>query len=63
MPFKSDAQRRWAHTKAGTSALGGAGKVAEWDQASKGANLPGRSPQQDGKRLAKANRLLKNRGL
>jgi hypothetical protein len=40
MPYASDAQRKWAHTPAGTKALGGAGKVAEWDQASEGANLP-----------------------
>jgi hypothetical protein len=42
MPFKSDAQRRWAHTEAGKEALGGAAKVAEWDSASKGMNLPER---------------------
>ena len=42
MPYESDAQRRWAHTKTGTKALGGPGKVAEWDQASKGKDLPER---------------------
>ena len=40
MPFKSDAQRRWAHTPQGEKALGGPGKVAEWDQSSKGLQLP-----------------------
>lgn len=42
MPYQSDAQRRWAHTKKGTEALGGPAKVHEWDQASKGKNLPER---------------------
>jgi len=40
MPYRSDAQRRWAHTSTGTLALGGPEKVAEWDQESKGADLP-----------------------
>lgn len=40
MPYKSDDQRRWAHTKTGTKALGGKAKVKEWDQASKGKKLP-----------------------
>jgi hypothetical protein len=40
MPYESDAQRRWAHTKAGTKALGGPSKVKEWDEASKGKDLP-----------------------
>ena len=42
MPFKSKVQRGWAHTPAGTKALGGKAKVAEWDQASKGKKLPAR---------------------
>jgi hypothetical protein len=42
MPYESDAQRRWAHTKKGVKALGGKDKVAEWDQASKGKKLPER---------------------
>lgn len=42
MPYESDAQRRWAHTKAGMKALGGKAKVAEWDAASKGKKLPER---------------------
>lgn len=39
MPYVSEKQRRWAHTKAGESALGPT-KVKEWDRASKGMNLP-----------------------
>jgi len=42
MPYKSDAQRRWAHTKTGEKALGGPKKVAEWDKASKGKKVPER---------------------
>jgi hypothetical protein len=40
MPYKSDAQRKWAHTPAGVKALGGKEKVSEWDAASKGKKLP-----------------------
>jgi hypothetical protein len=40
MPYKSLAQERWAHTKTGLKALGGAAKVAEWDSASKGMKFP-----------------------
>lgn len=40
MPYQSDAQRRWAHTEKGEKALGGKEKVAEWDEASKGKELP-----------------------
>lgn len=40
MPYKSARQRAWAHTRAGTKALGGANKVREWDAASKGKKLP-----------------------
>ena len=42
MPYRSKAQEAWAHTAAGTRALGGASKVAEWDKASKGMRLPKR---------------------
>jgi hypothetical protein len=41
MPYKSKAQERWAHTKAGKKALGKKG-VAEFDKASKGKKLPKR---------------------
>lgn len=40
MPYESQAQRKWAHTKKGMKALGGKAKVAEWDKASKGKKLP-----------------------
>lgn len=40
MPYKSDSQRRWAHTAKGEKALGGPEGVNEWDQASKGKKLP-----------------------
>ena len=40
MPYKSEQQRKWAHTEKGMEALGGAGKVAEWDKESKGVKLP-----------------------
>lgn len=36
MPYVSRRQQGWAHTPAGTKALGGPAKVAEWDAASKG---------------------------
>ena len=42
MPYKSEAQRKWAHTKAGTKALGGKKAVEEWDNATKGKKLPKR---------------------
>lgn len=42
MPYKSEAQRKWAHTKAGTKALGGKKAVEEWDKATKGKKLPKR---------------------
>ena len=42
MPYQSDAQRRWSHTNTGVKALGGPAKVKEWDQASKGQDLPER---------------------
>jgi hypothetical protein len=36
MPYRSISQMRWAHTKEGIKALGGAEKVKEWDEASRG---------------------------
>jgi hypothetical protein len=39
MPYKSEAQRKWAHTKNGMKALGKEG-VKEFDEASKGKKLP-----------------------
>lgn len=43
MPYKSERQRRWTHTKAGTKALGGKKAVEEWDKATKGKKLPKRA--------------------
>ncbi len=42
MPYKSEAQRKWAHTPAGMKALGGKKKVAEWDKATGKKKLPKR---------------------
>jgi hypothetical protein len=42
MPFESQAQDAWAHTKEGTEALGGPEKVKEWDEATHGKKLPKR---------------------
>lgn len=42
MPYKSEAQRRWAHTPSGMKALGKS-KVKEFDRASKGLKLPERA--------------------
>jgi hypothetical protein len=39
-PYRSEAQRRWAHTAAGKKALGGNAGVHEWDEATKGKKLP-----------------------
>jgi hypothetical protein len=40
MPYTSKSQQRWAHTKAGTKALGGKSKVAEWDSSTDFSDLP-----------------------
>lgn len=40
MPYKSEAQRRWAHTEKGIKALGGKKNVEEWDRESKGKKMP-----------------------
>lgn len=45
MPFKSEAQRRWANTKAGTKALGGKKAVAEWEKATGNKKLPKYAPK------------------
>lgn len=39
-PYVSQAQQGWAHTPAGTKALGGSAAVQHWDAASKGKKLP-----------------------
>lgn len=41
-PWASDAQRRWGHSEAGKEALGGEAAVHEWDESSKGKDLPER---------------------
>ena len=43
MPYKSAAQRRWAHSPTGEKALGGPQAVTEWDRASEGMKLPERA--------------------
>ena len=40
MSFKSLAQNAWAHTPAGTKALGGKKKVKEWESATNYDSLP-----------------------
>ena len=52
MPYKSQAQERWAHTDEGRKALGS--KLAEFDEASEGKKLPQRAgkPKPKGKRNA-----------
>ena len=40
MPFKSEAQRRWAYTRQGTKALGGKKAVQEWEKATGDKKLP-----------------------
>lgn len=40
MPFKSEAQRKWAYTKEGTKALGGKVKVQEWERTTGNKKLP-----------------------
>ena len=42
MPFKSEAQRKWAYTKEGTKALGGKKAVQEWEKATGNNKLPKR---------------------
>lgn len=49
MPYKSEAQRRWAHTKEGTRALGGKQAVAEWDRATGNKKLPKVAPKKKNK--------------
>lgn len=40
MPFKSQAQRKWAYTKEGTKALGGKKAVQEWEKSTGDKKLP-----------------------
>ena len=45
MPFVSKKQNAWAHTPAGTKALGGKAKVKEWEGATKYSDLPEHAPK------------------
>lgn len=45
MPWKSEAQRKWAMTPAGTKALGGKKAVAEWEKATGDKKLPKYTPK------------------
>lgn len=49
MPFRSEAQRKWAYTKEGTKALGGKKNVAEWEQATGNKKLPKYAPKKKSK--------------
>lgn len=49
MPYKSEAQRKWAHTKEGTRALGGKKAVTEWDKATGDRKLPKYAKKKKGK--------------
>lgn len=49
MPFVSTQQRKWAHTKAGTKALGGKKAVAEWEKATGDRKLPKYAPKKKSK--------------
>ena len=49
MPFRSEAQRKWAYTKEGTKALGGKKAVQEWENATRGKKLPKVVPKKKGK--------------
>jgi hypothetical protein len=42
LPFLSEAQNRWAHTPAGTKALGGPEHVKEWESVTDYSKLPER---------------------
>lgn len=49
MPYVSDKQRKWAHTKTGIKKLGKK-IVEEYDKASKGKELPEKSKRKVGKK-------------
>jgi len=57
MPYRSEAQRRWAHTPTGMKALGGKKAVEEWDRETKGKDLPeraGKGKKTDRQKIAEA---------
>lgn len=45
MPFKSEAQRKWAYTKEGAKALGGKKAVQEWEKSTGNRKLPKYAPK------------------
>jgi hypothetical protein len=45
MPYRSEKQRRWAHTPAGVRKLGKR-TVEEFDRASRGVNVPETAPRE-----------------
>lgn len=49
MPFKSEAQRKWAYTKEGTKALGGIQAVKEWEKATGNKKLQKVAPKKKSK--------------
>ena len=49
MPWKSEKQRAWGYTKAGTKALGGKKAVAEWEKATGDKKLPKYAPKKKSK--------------
>ena len=49
MSWKSEAQRKWGHTKAGTKALGGKQAVQEWEKATGNKKLPKVAPKKKSK--------------
>lgn len=49
MPWKSEQQRKWGHTPAGTKALGGKKAVQEWEKATGNKKLPKVVPKKKGK--------------
>jgi hypothetical protein len=48
MPFRSEAQRKWAYTPEGTKALGGKKAVQEWEKATP-KKIPKVAPKKKGK--------------
>lgn len=62
MPYKSDSQRRWAHTKAGEEALGGKKAVHEWDEATKGKDLPEKVSKSEMKKFGGMMQLSVSKG-
>ena len=52
VPFKSQQQRKWMNANRGKLEKQGV-NVDEWNQSSKGLNLPEKAPSRAGKRIAK----------